>query len=164
MNELGLRAVELCPNINGKNVDELELWEFYAEAERLGVSLIFHGDATSKVPGHERMGKYWYPACLGFTFDYAMAITCLVFSGILDAFPNLKICFAEGGISYLPFLADRLEGTADAFEPKQWKWRRTSRLLKFSYESTGRLRTAPSEPFWTTSTTRASKSTGKQRV
>ena len=112
----GLRAAVICPNIDGRPIDDIRLWDFYAEAERLGIALCFHGDADSKCLGHERMDRWRLFVCLGFPFDYMMAITTLIYSGILDRFPKLKILFAEGGVSYLPFLEDRLMDTTDTFK------------------------------------------------
>lgn len=113
--EHGLRSLVISPNIDGQNIDRLDMWDFYAEVERLGVSILFHGDADSRLLGYERMDKYRLLTCLGFPFDYMVAIACLIYSGILDRFPNLKILFAEGGVSFLPFLEDRLEDTMETF-------------------------------------------------
>jgi aminocarboxymuconate-semialdehyde decarboxylase len=111
----GMRAVVICPNVDGRNIDDIRLWDFYAEAERLGVALCFHGDADSKLLGWDRMDRWRLFVCLGFPFDYMMAITTLIYSGLLDRFAKLKILFAEGGVSYLPFLEDRLTDTVETF-------------------------------------------------
>lgn len=111
----GMRAIVISPNIDGRNIDDIGLWDFYAEAERLGVALCFHGDADSKLLGWERMDRWRLYVGLGFPFDYMMAISTLIFSGLLDRFPKLKILFAEGGVGYLPFLEDRLMDTVETF-------------------------------------------------
>ena len=111
----GMRAVVISPNIDGRNIDDFRLWDFYAEVERLGVRICFHGDADSRLLGWERMDRWRLYVCLGFPFDYIMAITTMIYSGMLDRFPNLKILFAEGGVSYLPFLEDRLQDTVETF-------------------------------------------------
>ncbi len=115
VDELGLRALVISPNIDGHNIDRLDVWDFYAEVERLGVRILFHGDADSRLLGYERMDRYRLLTCLGFPFDYMMAIACLIYSGILDRFPDLQILFAEGGVSFLPFLEDRLDDTMETF-------------------------------------------------
>jgi aminocarboxymuconate-semialdehyde decarboxylase len=114
--QLGMRAIVISPNIDGRNIDDIRLWDFYAEAERLGAVLCFHGDADSKLLGWERMERWRLYVCLGFPFDYMMAITTLIYSGVLDRFPRLRILFAEGGVGYLPFLEDRLMDTAETFK------------------------------------------------
>lgn len=118
----GMRTIVMCPNVNGDNIDRLDLWDLYAEIERLGVVIMFHADSDSPLAGYERMGKHRLINCLGFPFDYLMAIACLIFSGVLDRFPNLKLGFAEGGVSFLPFIEDRLEDTLEAFKsPLAWQ-------------------------------------------
>ena len=92
-----MRCAVICPNVDGGRIDELPLWEF-AEAERLG-----HGDATKQI-GHERFDRWRLHNCLGFPFDYMHAMVCLIYSGLLE----LKLLFAEAGVSFLPFLEDRL--------------------------------------------------------
>ncbi len=53
--------------------------------------------------------------CLpGFPFQVFTAISALIFSGVLDRFPRLKLGFFEVGIGWIPWLLDRLEMAYDA--------------------------------------------------
>ena len=115
VNQHGLRCVVICPNVDGGPIDALPLWDLFAEAERLGVVVAFHGDADTKLVGHENFDRWRLRNCLGFPFDYMHAIVCLIYSGMLDRFPNMKLLFAEAGVSFLPFLEDRLNDTTDTF-------------------------------------------------
>lgn len=115
VNKLGMRCAVICPNVDGGPIDDLPLWDFWAEAERLGVVLAFHGDADSKLVGHERFDRWRLFNCLGFPFDYMHGLVCMIYSGLLDRFPNLKIMLAEAGVSFLPFLEDRLNDTTETF-------------------------------------------------
>ena len=112
----GLRCAVICPNVDGGGIDALPLWDLYAEAERLGVVIAFHGDADTRQIGYERFDRWRLHNCLGFPFDYMHAMVCLIFSGLLDRFPGLKLLFAEAGVSFLPFLEDRLRDTVETFE------------------------------------------------
>ncbi len=112
----GLRCAVICPNVDGGRIDELPLWDLFAEAERLGVVVAFHGDADTRQIGHERFDRWRLHNCLGFPFDYMHAMVCLIYSGLLDRFPGLKLLFAEAGVSFLPFLEDRLRDTVETFE------------------------------------------------
>jgi aminocarboxymuconate-semialdehyde decarboxylase len=69
-----------------------------------------------------------------------IAIACLIYSGILDRFPDLKILFAEGGVSFLPFLEDRLEDTMETFNAP---WARDN----FAIRSRPNNKHAPTEYF-----------------
>jgi aminocarboxymuconate-semialdehyde decarboxylase len=111
----GMRVAVVSPNVDGGPIDDLPLWDFWAEAEHLGVVLAFHGDADSKLVGYERFDRWRLFNCLGFPFDYMHAIVQLIYSGILDRFPKLKLLFAEAGVSFLPFLEDRLHDTTETF-------------------------------------------------
>jgi len=113
--KLGMRCAVVSPNVDGGPIDDLPLWDFWAEAERLGVVIAFHGDADSKLVGHERFDRWRLFNCLGFPFDYMHGIVCLIYSGLLDRFPKLKLMFAEAGVSFLPFLEDRLNDTTETF-------------------------------------------------
>jgi len=115
VNKLGMRVAVVCPNVDGGALDDLPLWDFWAEAERLGVVLALHGDSDSKLVGHERFNRWRLFNCLGFPFDYMHGIACMIYSGMLDRFPNLKIMLAEAGVSFLPFLEDRLNDTTETF-------------------------------------------------
>jgi aminocarboxymuconate-semialdehyde decarboxylase len=110
-----MRCAVISPNVDGSNIDDLPLWDFFAEAERLGVVLAFHGDADSKLVGWERFDRWRLFNCLGFPFDYMHGIVCMIYSGLLDRFPKLKLLFAEAGVSFLPFLEDRLNDTTETF-------------------------------------------------
>jgi len=76
-----LRCAVICPNVDGGRIDELPLWDLFAEAERLGVVLAFHGDADTKQIGYERFDRWRLHNCLGFPFDYMHAMVCLIYSG-----------------------------------------------------------------------------------
>ena len=116
VNVHGLRCMVISPNVDGGPIDALPLWDFFAEAERLGVVIAVHGDADTKLVGHERFDRWRLRNCLGFPFDYMHAIVCLIYSGLLDRFPSMKLLFAEAGVSFLPFLEDRLQDTTDTFQ------------------------------------------------
>jgi aminocarboxymuconate-semialdehyde decarboxylase len=112
--ELGLNAVIIYQNINGKDLDSEFLWPFYECVERLGVPLLVHGVDSGPLMGVERFARFNLDVCLGFPFEVFMAISALIFSGTVDRFPNLRWGFFEVGIGFIPWLIDRLETTYDA--------------------------------------------------
>ena len=44
-----------------------------------------------------RMKKYWLPWLVGMPGETAAAMCCMIFGGVLERFPRLKVCFAHGG-------------------------------------------------------------------
>jgi aminocarboxymuconate-semialdehyde decarboxylase len=58
--------------------------------------------------GRERMAKYWLPWLVGMPAETALAICSLVFSGVLERLPRLRIAFAHGGGAF-PGTIGRIE-------------------------------------------------------
>jgi len=112
--ELGLHAVIIYQNVNGKDLDGEFLWPFYERIEALGVPLLVHGVDSGPLLGVDRFARFNLDVCLGFPFEVFTAISALVFSGVLDRFPNLKFGFFEVGVGWIPWLMDRLEMAYDA--------------------------------------------------
>lgn len=103
--ELKLPGIEIGTNINGKNLQEPELFPFYAEAERLGCALFIH---PWEMMGEKEMQRYWLPWLVGMPAETTRAICSLVFGGVLERFPKLRIAFAHGGGSF-PYTIGRIE-------------------------------------------------------
>ena len=112
--ELGLHSVIMYQNVNGKDLDGEFLWPFYEAVEKLAVPLSVHGVDSGPLLGVERFARYNLDVCLGFPFEVFMAISALIFSGVLDRFPTLRFGYFEVGIGWIPWLLDRLEMAYDA--------------------------------------------------
>jgi aminocarboxymuconate-semialdehyde decarboxylase len=102
---LGLRAVEIgsCPG--GRDFDDPALVPFFEACRDLGVAIFVH-PATPLVGG-ERLGKYYFPLIVGNPLETAVAISKLIYGGVLERIPDLRICFAHGGGAF-PFTLARL--------------------------------------------------------
>jgi aminocarboxymuconate-semialdehyde decarboxylase len=71
-----------------------------------------------KVAGAERMRAYYLINLIGNPLDTSIAAACLVFGGVLDRHPSLKICLSHGG-GFIPYQAGRLaHGWSVRHEPK----------------------------------------------
>lgn len=111
--KLHLHAPLLFTNINGRNLDEPELWPVYRRIEELDVPLILHPSRSGKLLGLERLTKFHFDNALGFLYEGSLAITSLICGGVLDLFPKLRIGLMETGCGYLPYLMDRLNEVYD---------------------------------------------------
>ncbi len=103
--ELKLRGVYIGSNICGKDLDHPDFLPFFAQAEALRVPVFIH---PMHVVGGERVGVYYLHNGLGNPFDTAVAAARLIFGGVLDRFPRLRIHLAHAG-GALPYLIGRLD-------------------------------------------------------
>ena len=106
--EFGLNAVIMLTNVDGRNLDEPDLWPVYARIEELGVPLILHPSRGGKLLGLDRLTKFHFDNALGFLYEGSLAISSLITGGVLDLFPRLRVGLLETGCGYLPYLMDRL--------------------------------------------------------
>jgi aminocarboxymuconate-semialdehyde decarboxylase len=102
--ELGMPGLEIGTNINGLNLGEERFFPFYKRAEELGCALFVH---PWEMMGEQQMQKYWLPWLVGMPAETSRAICSLIFSGVMEKFPSLRIAFAHGGGSF-PFTLGRI--------------------------------------------------------
>jgi aminocarboxymuconate-semialdehyde decarboxylase len=112
--ELGIQSVIIYQNVNGKDLDSEFLWPFYQRAEKIGVPLLVHGCDSGPLLGVERYARFNLDVCLGFPFEIFMAISTLIFGGVIERFPKLKFGFFEVGVGFIPWLIDRFETAYDS--------------------------------------------------
>jgi aminocarboxymuconate-semialdehyde decarboxylase len=103
--ELGLRGVVTGSNVNGRGFDEEAFQPFFQKVQELDVPVVIHPNNPA---GIERIPNYYLTNFLGYTLESTIAAAKLVFGGVLDRYPNLKICLSHAG-GVLPFLLGRLE-------------------------------------------------------
>jgi len=103
--QLNMQGVEIGTNINGKNLDEKEFFPFYEAAEKLGCALFIH---PWEMMGEKQMEKYWLPWLVGMPAETTRAICSMIFGGVFQQFPRLRVAFAHGGGSF-PYTVGRIE-------------------------------------------------------
>lgn len=105
IHSLGMKGVEIGSNIAGKNLDEPEFRPFFARVEELGVPIFIH---PHYVLAQERLRRYHLANLIGNPTDTAVAVGSLVFGGVMEEFPNLKIYLAHAG-GIVPYIRGRWE-------------------------------------------------------
>lgn len=105
VHKLGLKGIEIGTNVNGKNLDDPDLEPFFKAANDWKVPIFVHPWATL---GRERMPRYNFMYMVGMPSETALAAGSIIMSGMLDKYPDLKLCFAHGGGS-LPYILPRME-------------------------------------------------------
>ncbi len=103
--ELGLRGVEIGSHVNGFNLDHPSVFPVLQAAEQLGAAVFVHPwDMMAK----ERTSKYWLGWLVAMPAETAVAICSVIFGGVLERLPRLRIAFAHGGGSF-PGTIGRIE-------------------------------------------------------
>jgi aminocarboxymuconate-semialdehyde decarboxylase len=93
---LGLKGAEVDTMVNGETWDEPKFLPLFKAAEQMGAVLFFHPQ-----PQHNFMTRlttrYGLPNSLGVIVEDALVVSILLFGGVLEACPDLKVCIAHGG-------------------------------------------------------------------
>ena len=97
VNTLGLFGVQIGSNVNGMNLNDEKLFPFFEAASELGASIFIH---PWEMMGSEEIKQYWLPWLVGMPAETSRAICSLIFGGVFEKLPNLKIAFAHGGGSF----------------------------------------------------------------
>lgn len=92
--ELGMPGVQIGTNVNGLNLDDASLRPFWLAASELGAAVFVH---PWDMLAPERMPRYWLPWLVGMPAETALAICSVLFSGLLDELPTLRLAFAHAG-------------------------------------------------------------------
>lgn len=103
--ELGLAGIEIGTNVNGENLDAAYLLPFFKAAEELEMPLFIHPWETM---AQDRTPRHNFLYTIGMPSETALAGASLIWSGIMEKCPNLKVCLAHGGGSF-PYILPRLD-------------------------------------------------------
>lgn len=95
---LGLKGVQIGTHVNAWNLDEERLLPVYEAAAELGAAIFVH---PWDMVGKHEMPKYFMPWLVGMPAETCRAICSILFGGVLEYFPELRIAFAHGGGSFV---------------------------------------------------------------
>lgn len=95
--ELGHAGVQVGTHVNGVNLGDPALFPFFETAAELGAAVFVH---PWDMLGRERLERYWLSWLVGMPAETATAICSLVFGGVLERLPALRLAFAHGGGSF----------------------------------------------------------------
>jgi predicted TIM-barrel fold metal-dependent hydrolase len=113
---LGLRGVQIFTHVNGKPLDAPEFLPIFEAVAALDIPIWLHparGATPPDYPGESKsLYEIWH--VFGWPFDTTIAMTRMIFSGLLDRFPTLKVITHHCG-GTVPFLESRIKGAYDQF-------------------------------------------------
>lgn len=108
--QLGLSGFQIGSHVNSWNLSDPQLVPFFETCEALGAALFVH---PWDMMGQERMPKYWLPWLVGMPAETSLAICSMIFGGVFEKFPKLRVAFAHGGGAF-PFTLGRIQHGFDA--------------------------------------------------
>jgi aminocarboxymuconate-semialdehyde decarboxylase len=108
--DLGLAGVQIGSHVNEWNLDAPELFAVFEAAAELGAAVFVH---PWEMMGETRMPKYWLPWLVGMPAETSLAVASMIFGGVFERLPDLRVCFAHGGGSFSAIIG-RLDHGFDA--------------------------------------------------
>lgn len=101
---IGMKGVQIGSNVNQKNLSEPEFFRFFEACRDLDMCVFIH---PWEMMGEQNMQKYWLPWLVGMPAETSRAICSMLFAGIFEKIPGLRVAFAHGGGSF-PFTFGRI--------------------------------------------------------
>lgn len=98
---VGLVGIQIGSNINDENLNEEKFFAIFQACERLDLAVMVH---PWQMMGFDSMKKYWLPWLVGMPAETSRAACSLIFGGVLEKLPSLRVCFSHAGGSFLPTL------------------------------------------------------------
>jgi aminocarboxymuconate-semialdehyde decarboxylase len=98
---IGHVGIQIGSNINDENLSEEKFFPIFEACARLGMAVMIH---PWQMMGFDSMKKYWLPWLVGMPAETSRAACSLIFGGVLERLPNLRVCFSHAGGSFLPTL------------------------------------------------------------
>ena len=107
---LGFRGIEIMTHVAGEELSAERFRKIFARCEELGLVVFMHPDGYTEP---RRFFEHYFANVIGNPLDTTVAVHHLIFGGVLEAYPNLKLVLAHGG-GYLPAYSGRIDHAASA--------------------------------------------------
>ncbi len=105
MKSLGMKGVEILTNVAGRELSEPDYAPFWKKAEELGALVVIHPNGFTD---GKRLTRFYFNNVIGNPLETTIALHYLIFAGVLERHPNLKILAVHGG-GYLPAYCGRID-------------------------------------------------------
>jgi len=103
--EIGLAGVEIGSHVNDWNLNDPNILPVFEACQDLNMSVFIH---PWDMMGKNKMEKYWLPWLVGMPAETSLAICSMIFGGVFEKLPKLRVAFAHGGGSF-PATVGRVE-------------------------------------------------------
>jgi len=103
--QLGFTGVEVLTNVAGKDLSDPAFAAFWQKAEALGVLVMIHPNGFTEA---SRLTRFYFNNVIGNPLETTIALHYLIFDGVLERHPKLKILAVHGG-GYLGAYSGRID-------------------------------------------------------
>lgn len=103
--DLKLSGIQIGTHINNINLNDESLFPIFEKAQELNACVFVH---PWDMMGKRKLDKYWLPWLVGMPAESSRAICSMIFGGVFERLPHLKVAFAHGGGSF-PATLGRIE-------------------------------------------------------
>ncbi len=97
--KIGLRGIQIGSNINDDNLNEDRFFPVFEACEKEDLAVLVH---PWNMMGEKNMSRYWLPWLVGMPAETSRAMCSMIFGGIFERLPKLRVNFAHAGGSFLP--------------------------------------------------------------
>jgi aminocarboxymuconate-semialdehyde decarboxylase len=103
--DLNLNGIIVGSHVNELGLDDQQFDPIWKAAEDLNFPIFLH-PWDMQMSG--RLSKYWLPYIVGMPAETSAAVLAMIFGGVFERFPKLKVCLAHGG-GMIPYIMGRAE-------------------------------------------------------
>ncbi len=96
--KIGLKGIQIGSNINDENLNEDRFFPIFQACEKLGMAILVH---PWNMMGMKQMQRYWLPWLVGMPAETSRAMCSMIFSGMFEKLPKLRVNFAHAGGSFM---------------------------------------------------------------
>jgi len=120
VNELKMRGIQICSSIKGKPLDSPEFFPLYERMVHYDLPIWIHPARGIKTPDYpnEKISKYEVWSIFGWPYETTVAMTRLVFGGVFEKYPSIKIITHHGG-GMVPYFGERIRSANDLIAMRQ---------------------------------------------
>jgi aminocarboxymuconate-semialdehyde decarboxylase len=95
--QIGLKGIQIGSHVNAWNLNAPELFPVFKASEEMNMAIFVH---PWDMMGTDKMQRYWLPWLVGMPAETSLAICSMIFGGVFERLPKLRVAFAHGGGSF----------------------------------------------------------------
>jgi len=103
--DLSFKGIQILTNISGRELSDPVFEKFWATAERLGTLVVIHPAGFTEP---RRLARFYFGNVIGNPLDTSVAVHHLIFDGVLERYPKLRILAVHGG-AYVAAYSGRMD-------------------------------------------------------